>query len=111
MNEEEFTAFLQPFGLYWEWTNKQIIDTSGFDIGPGWYEITAKLITDLIDLGWNKRIYQVKDKFGGGRFYIDETPAFYDRIRTWEAATFETCSSCGKRKVSNRRRCNECSNC
>ena len=37
-----------------------------FDVDEGWYELIKDLIDDLIKLGWNKQVCQVKEKFGGG---------------------------------------------
>lgn len=96
MTKKEFDAFLQPLGLIWEHHNLPVTNAGAFDIGHGWYEITAKLITDLIDLGWDKKLFQVKEKFGGGRFYIGgANRPIFDRIREWEILTYKTCEHCG----------------
>jgi len=96
MTKEEFDDFLKPLGLIWDWTNQPVENSAGFEIGSGWYELTKNLITDLIALGWDKRICQVKEKFGGGRFYIDEhNEETFQRIQAWENDTFKTCEQCG----------------
>ncbi len=45
----------------------------GFDIGPGWYEILDNLCKDLTELsmltGIQIEFTQIKEKFGGARFY------------------------------------------
>lgn len=35
-----------------------------FSIGSGWYPLVMDLITELIKLGWDKQVIQVKEKFG-----------------------------------------------
>lgn len=62
----------------------------------GWLPMIEKLIQDLIALGWDKDCHQVKEKFGGLRFYIGErTPEIRARIDEAEGASFEVCSVCG----------------
>lgn len=96
MTKEEFDTFLASQDLVWEFSGGKVESSAGFDIGPGWYEITSKLIADLIALGWDKTIAQVKEKFGGGRFYIGgATNEIFERIRQWEGQTFQTCETCG----------------
>lgn len=102
MTKEQFDEFLLPLGLIWEHDGAFIGNSSQFDIGPGWYKITAQLITDLIDLGWNKILFKVKTKYGGGRFYLGDD-IFYggdnkpipDRVKQWESDTYRTCDACG----------------
>lgn len=112
MTREEFNCFLQPLGLIWSWTNMPIQDCNKFEISPGWYRITADLISTLIALGWNKRLYQVKMKYGAGRFYIEENTdlTFREKIQDWEHQTLITCTRCGGIKESERRNslCDDC---
>ena len=46
-------------------------------------ECTEKILTplakDLIDLGWNRRLNQVKLKFGELRFYIQDRNENYEK--------------------------------
>lgn len=79
----------------------------GFEVGDGWEplirECAAKLeaINDLIRNPEQHIVAaQVKEKFGGLRFYIDSYPAEYDKevteaIRIAEAKADETCEDCG----------------
>ena len=67
-----------------------------FCVGPGWYPLIKELIEDLIELGWNKQICQVKEKFGGLRFYINEgSDEIHKRIRKAENSSYETCEVTG----------------
>ena len=71
---------------------------SGADghVGDGWLGILDRLATDLISLGWDRDLNQVKEKMGRLQVSIGHaTPAMYDRI---EAAVLEsavTCETCG----------------
>ncbi len=65
-------------------------------IGEGWLQIIHDLVRDLIKLGWDRDIHQIKEKFGGLRFYIGTgTDAMHDRISVAEAESFKTCEGCG----------------
>ena len=71
---------------------------SGFDgsVGPGWIGILDRLATDLIDMGWDRDLHQVKEKFGGLRFYIGaSTPEMQGRIEAAEKESYCTCEDCG----------------
>ena len=66
-------------------------------IGPGWHPIIERLMNDLLKLGWDGRVLQVKEKFGGLRFYIEQTAdALHDRINMAAEESFRTCEACGK---------------
>lgn len=98
MTSQEFETYLQSIGgLINGWKPDDIITERGyFSIGDGWLGITKKLIEDLIAIGWDKKIYQVKEKFGGGRFYTDGLiPEMEALIRNWEQETYRTCENCG----------------
>ena len=70
----------------------------GFECGNGWFPLIKDLITDLIELGWDKQTCQVKEKFGGLRFYINgASEEIYKRIQTAEDLSYETCETCGER--------------
>ncbi len=100
MTEQEMNDFLQSIGglengMY---SNREPIMTAGFfECDEGWYQLIKDLITDLIELGWNKEICQVKEKFGGLRFYINEgSDEIHARISKAEDLSYETCEITGK---------------
>lgn len=65
-------------------------------VGPGWSKIIADLIKDLETLGWNGQVDQVKEKFGGLRFYVSEaTDSMLDRIERAETDSMNICEFCG----------------
>lgn len=78
---------------------------SGFAgyVRKGWIPILDRLAEDLIALGWNRTLDQVKQKFGALRFYIGEGPApsrdalaaIDRRIEEATAESLRTCEECG----------------
>jgi len=99
MNEQEMNEFLQSIGGLANGYRQGdvIMDAGFFECGPGWNQLIKDLITDLIVLGWNQEICQVKEKFGGLRFYINAgSDEMYDRIGQAEALSYETCEITGR---------------
>ena len=66
-------------------------------VGPGWHEMIRKLYKAKPSwTGWIV-VIQVKEKFGGLRFYVDGAPDwYYDLIDYYEAKSLTICESCGK---------------
>lgn len=65
-------------------------------VRAGWAPIIERLVTDLEALGWDGKVYQVKEKFGGLRFYIgDGSEEIYKRIDQASDESFKTCEVCG----------------
>jgi hypothetical protein len=101
MTKEEMDKFLVSIGGL-ERTYREdkgpIVDAYAFGVGEGWYPIIKDLITELIALGWDKRPVQVKEKFGGLRFYIETYPeGAADVIIKYEKLSYETCETCGEK--------------
>jgi len=100
MTEQEMNDFLQSIGglKIGYYSDREPIMTAGFfECDEGWYQLIKDLITDLIELGWNKEICQVKEKFGGLRFYINEgSDEIHARISKAEDLSYETCEITGK---------------
>ena len=68
----------------------------GAQCGPGWYPIIERLIVKLKALGWDLELDQIKEKFGGLRFYIGGyTPGMDQAIAEAEKESFRTCEDCG----------------
>jgi hypothetical protein len=69
----------------------------GFGIPQGWTYIVKTLVRDLIALGWDKDLVQVKQKFGGLRFYIGKSNETLDNvIQQAESACSSACYQCGE---------------
>ena len=83
-------------GMY---SNKpKITSCDFFDVQVGWYPLIKNLIDELINLGWDKQVTQVKEKFGGLRFYINGgSDEIYNKITEAEKLSHETCELCGKK--------------
>jgi hypothetical protein len=99
---EEFSKFIKPLKLRNGWVDldhpSAYIDSAhSFSIGPGWYSLVANLINELIETGWDKEIHQVKEKFGGLRFYIGYgDDKIYKIISKYESLSYKTCEDCGE---------------
>jgi len=71
----------------------------GFACGDGWFEIIKELAEKLEPLGVVAA--QVKEKFGGLRFYINGVDdsireEVYNYIHEAESKSYKTCEQCGK---------------
>lgn len=70
------------------------------DVGAGWRPLIRGLDANLRDLDPDYRIGQVKEKFGGLRYYIDSfaeehREEAYRLIRLAEEVSFRICENCG----------------
>jgi hypothetical protein len=69
----------------------------GFECGDGWFDIIYKLSKNIVDLNEGTVAHQVKEKFGGLRFYINYgSEAIYALIDNAEREALATCEVCGK---------------
>lgn len=100
MEREEFDKFLKDIGGLENsyFPDKPSIKSSYFfDIAKGWYPLVKELIEKLIEAGWDKKICQVKEKFGGLRFYTGGlTDEQRKIVNNYEAKSYKTCEQCGK---------------
>jgi hypothetical protein len=99
MTYEEMNVYLASIGglnrTYRE-DRGPILDSKSFGVGEGWLHLIKDMIEDLIALGWDKRLLQSKEKFGGLRFYIESYPeGSQDVISKYEKLSYETCEECG----------------
>jgi len=62
-------------------------------VGPGWAELVGAIYDKLPPDAY---IYQIKEKFGGLRFYVDGTTELLDFIDEMEAKSLTICEHCGK---------------
>jgi len=100
MTKEEFEKYLESIGGLENgyFVDREPISSAWFfEIGEGWYQLVKDLIEELIELGWDKQICQVKEKFGGLRFYINGgTKEIFNAISRAENKSYEICEMCGK---------------
>ena len=101
MKDNEMNEYLEPIGGLENgfYPDKDPIKDSGFfECGNGWYPLIKDLITDLIELGWDKQVCQVKEKFGALRFYINTgSDEIFKKIHSYENQSYETCETCGEK--------------
>lgn len=71
--------------------------TSADNVGPGWHQLLHNLEAQLNQLDPDFELRQVKEKFGGLRYYADsDAEGFRDLIRVAEEASSHLCEECGK---------------
>ncbi len=81
----------RPINEYFQMT------TGNLEIGEGWYQLIHDLLAELLETNWDKDIHQVKEKFGGLRFYIGgASEEVHDIIKKYEKLSYETCEDCGE---------------
>ena len=69
----------------------------GWEIGGGWHPLVHELIAELQTLGWDGHISQIKEKYGGLRFYIGYgSDAIFAAIDKAEAKSYTICEACGQ---------------
>jgi len=106
MDTNEMSEYLVSIGgLRHAWGSHEIIinNPKFFGVGSGWYPIIKDLIDGLIKLGWDKNVIQVKQKFGGLRFYIDEgSDEMHKLIIEAERKSYETCEKCSEKGKARR---------
>lgn len=98
MTKEEFNNYLVSIGglVRTHREDKGPILEGGW-VGEGWNDLLKELIDKLIEIGWDKRISQIKEKYGGLRFYPEGTTADgWKLIQSYEGASYNVCEVCGK---------------
>jgi hypothetical protein len=74
-----------------------ITDPHFFGVKEGWFQLIKDLIVDLNKMGWDKQVTQVKEKFGGLRFYINSGESeIHQRILQAETESYNICEICGE---------------
>lgn len=101
MTDEQMNEFLESIGGLENgyFTDRPPIkDCWMFECSNGWFPLIKELIEDLIALGWDRKTCQVKEKFGGLRFYINSgSNEIHDRISKAERDSYEICEKCGEK--------------
>lgn len=99
MNDNEMNLFLTEIGgLKHYFSGTKIISLKGFGIGNGWYGLIKETIEKLIANGWNREILDIKEKFGGLRFYInDGNEKLFKIIENSENKSYRICEITGKK--------------
>jgi hypothetical protein len=69
------------------------------DIPLGWTELVHRLHDTIIECDAEYTVLQVKEKFGGLRFYVGKSAAYFciqAAITEAEDKSYVTCETCGK---------------
>jgi len=90
--------------LTWAFTNRPTTKENVVScVGPGWTSLVENLIDDLLRVGWDGNVFQVKEKFGTLRFYIgkgsDEMFKLIDDAERDSKTTCEVCGVPGKLRI------------
>ena len=84
---EELSIRLDPY-----WAERTY---RGLDVGDGWLDLIDQLVTDLLNIGPMPELHQIKEKFGGLRFSVEEADnELYDFIEEIEVRSFGICEVC-----------------
>jgi hypothetical protein len=79
---------------------RQSLMPFGFEIGDGWYKLMYDLVEGLAKIDTEKsiKVFQIKEKFGGLRFYYNGGPGREadDLVDIAEDRSFHTCEECGE---------------
>jgi hypothetical protein len=75
--------------------------TRSLDVGEGWLDLVSDLVDELLSFGAGFEVLQIKEKFGGLRFYVrytevEESQKLRDIIQKYERLSYETCEVCGE---------------
>lgn len=99
MSNEDFNAFLESIGGLENgyFTDRPpIISRYWCSCDNGWLGLIKQLIEDCIKAGWNKQSTQIKEKYGGLRFYINgATDEVWNLISKAEEESYHICEICG----------------
>jgi len=70
-----------------------------FECGDGWFQIIDDLSKKITELDPDVQAAQVKEKFGGLRFYIDGgSDKVHKLIEEAEEESYKTCEGCGTKE-------------
>lgn len=99
MTKEELDKYIESIGgLVNGWyPDREPIMHCPCSVDEGWYEHIHNLMVELIKAGWNKEIKQIKEKFGGLRFYIGSgNEKIWEIITKYETLSYTICEKCGE---------------
>lgn len=99
MNEKNTKYLYETYPNLYRQHNLPIDQTCmcwGFECGDGWFGIINDLSKKIVEIAPDVEAVQVKEKFGGLRFYINGgTDEVYALINKAEDLSYKTCEYCG----------------
>lgn len=101
MNEEHTKQLIEEFPiLFGKPLERYAFSFYKFECSDGWFDLIRETSRKVVALDPLMRIAQVKEKFGGLRYYIDAPHQNADEIRIIvqeaENLSFGICEGCGK---------------
>ena len=99
MNSENTKYLIEHFPKLYAGVGKPLTESLmgfGFEVGDGWFELLKELSEKIEP--YEVEAVQVKEKFGGLRFYLvgGAPQEVWDAIDAAEAQSFKTCEVCGE---------------
>jgi hypothetical protein len=71
----------------------------GFECGDGWFDLIDELSRQICELSPMTKAFQVKEKYGTLRFYVDGGESVvFDIIDDFEECSGKICEECGAPK-------------
>lgn len=99
----------QLFAIEPKWFTRNDIKNSlmcfGFEVGDGWFFLLQQLLNEIkyLDPGSHFEVIQVKEKFGGLRFYVSgDSEKIGAVIGFAENLSYFICEQCGGAGKSNK---------
>jgi len=103
MTTTEFEKYLKSIGGLENgfYTDRPVIVSRHFcNVRDGWLQLIHDCIAELLEANWNKHILQIKEKFGGLRFYIGSgSEEIFNIIIKYEELSWTTCEVCGEQGI------------
>lgn len=67
--------------------------------GPGWKKLILELIDKIEKIDPTIEVHQIKEKFGGLRFYVGGTlhEGIFELIQEYEDKSYKVCEECGEK--------------
>jgi len=82
-------------GYFGDW-RPRIYGSWMFSSAPGWNMLVYELTKEIVEMGWNRQICQVKEKFGGLRYYPNAcSNEVWEKIYKAEQESYTICQHCG----------------
>ena len=101
MDEKNTKKLFKDFPNLYRGKDKSIRESLmpfGFECEDGWFNLVYELSKKITELDPEGKVEasQVKEKFGGLRFYINGAPReIHDLINKYEKNSYQTCEICG----------------
>lgn len=102
--DKNYTHLYKKYQHLFTKQNGRAFAMFGFECGDGWYKILEQLIDQIDsyiqqkykDKEFDFQIVQIKEKFGGLRFYFDGgDDVIHELTRLAENLSYNTCEYCG----------------